>query len=169
MMTLPSGEVKMLMARGKVYGEVWYTIDVEYPYSYYEEKYTGNTQTVYQLKFLNHTISVPRIYKQAKSKEKILVQNYLLPISLVRQEQREVQIVEVIYTEDEAYTKAISLAKEKLIKENDKIQEIVSLKVLRQETNESKVKLKVFLSVIEEIGAVKKIEPVSPETSNENG
>ena len=41
-------------ALGLVLGEVWYTVDVEYPYIYKEEHLTGNSKKVLVLNFLNN-------------------------------------------------------------------------------------------------------------------
>ena len=42
--TLPNNEKISKTASGKVQGEVWYNINIEYPYQYHEIKYTGNNR-----------------------------------------------------------------------------------------------------------------------------
>ena len=44
--TTPSEEKILSTARGKVIGEVWYIIDINYPYYHHEVKYTGNKKNV---------------------------------------------------------------------------------------------------------------------------
>ena len=46
--TLPNNEKISKTASGKVQGEVWYNINIEYPYQYHEMKYTGNKKKVLQ-------------------------------------------------------------------------------------------------------------------------
>ena len=43
-------------ANAKVYGEVWYEVEVFYPFGYYEQTKTGRQKNVYVLEFLSHRI-----------------------------------------------------------------------------------------------------------------
>ena len=54
----PSEEKILSTARGKVIGEVWYTIDINYPYYHHEVKYTGNKKKVLVFNFINKRISL---------------------------------------------------------------------------------------------------------------
>ena len=80
-----------------------------------------------------------------------------MPISLVKEKQYEVNVIDDYYTEEEAIDKAIELSKDKLLS-NDKIIKIKDITTLESISNESKVRLKLFVSVIEDIGIYKEIE-----------
>ena len=45
-------------ANGYVWGEVWYKVDIEYPYTYYEELVTGRHKLVPTLKVLNYELAL---------------------------------------------------------------------------------------------------------------
>ncbi len=165
--TLPDNTVKPTSAKGQVFGEVWYTVTVEYPFIYREETATGKVKTVYSLNFLNHKFSLFNFKKFTtyKTKSKILLKNNWLPISLTKEKQYELNVIDEFYTEEEAIAKAISKAEEKLKGQNDKIKEIKKVTILEKNTDASKIKLKLFISVIENIG---KEEKFSEENLNNN-
>ena len=152
--TLPDNTQKPTSAKGQVFGEVWYTVTVEYPFIYREETATGKTKTVYSLNFLNHKWSLFNFEKFTtyKANSKILLKNNWLPISLTKEKQYELNVIDEFYTEEEAIAKAISKAEEKLKGQNDRIKEIKKVTILEKNSDSSKIKLKLFISVIEEIG-----------------
>ena len=166
-LTLPDGTIKTTTALGKVYGEVWYRVDVTYPYIYYEEKPTGAKNDVYVLKFLGKRIELFNFNKFQDfhaQEEKLLFSN-LLPLSLVKEKQLEVKKIESLYTEDVAHSKAIDIAKDKLLKDNDKIQTVLEVRVLKQESTDKTIYLNLFVKVEEEISEAKVIEESLPETT----
>ena len=157
--TLPSGEVVLTHASGKVYAEVWYTVEVEYPFIYHEEVLTGNKRQVYVINFINKRISLFNFnkYNSFNSTKDIIFYNSLIPISFTKEKQYEVNIIDEVYTEDEIIIKAKDLAKEKLLNQNNKIKEIKNITVLTTSSNNSKMKIKLFVSLIEEIGEIRQI------------
>ena len=110
--TKPNNEVILTHASGLVYAEVWYQISVEYPYQYKEEILTGNKKNIYYLKFINKRLELFNFkkYKNFQKEPKILLYNNILPISLVKEKQYEVNIIDEIYTTEEVINKAITLA-----------------------------------------------------------
>ena len=118
-------------ADGSVFGEVWYTLTVEYPYTYYEERLTGKSKKVIALKFLNKSFELFPSFKNKKVTETVLLKNNLLPIKLVLEHQEEQIIVDQVLTEDEAINKAISLGREKMAKELSNQEYIIDNKVLK--------------------------------------
>lgn len=166
--THPDNTKTPTMAKGNVYGEVWYTIKVDYPYVYQEETLTGKNKTVYALNFLNKRFSLFNFdkYKSFKSKDTILLTNSLLNINLIKEKQYELIVIDEVYTEDEVISKAIDYSKEKLIKENKSIREIIDVKILSQQSNDSNISLKLFVKAIEDIGQIVSIDP--NQLSNDN-
>lgn len=147
-------------AIGEVYGEVWYVIDIEYPYVYNEVKNTGKSKNVYVINFLGKRFSLFNFkeFHTFNATNKVILENRLLPISLVKEKQYETKITNNIYTEEEAVVKAIEVAKNKLKLGNKNIKEIIEVTVLEKNMYSSKVGLKLFFNVIENIGKSQKIE-----------
>lgn len=155
--TKPNNEVILTHASGLVYAEVWYQISVEYPYQYKEEILTGNKKNIYYLKFINKRLELFNFkkYKNFQKEPKILLYNNILPISLVKEKQYEVNIIDEIYTTEEVINKAITLAESRLMSSNKKIDKIDKVSIIKKEEYDSKIRLDLFISVIEEIGEVK--------------
>lgn len=155
--TKPNNEVILTHASGLVYAEVWYQISVEYPYQYKEEILTGNKKNIYYLKFINKRLELFNFkkYKNFQKEPKILLYNNILPISLIKEKQYEVNIIDEIYTTEEVINKAITLAESRLMSSNKKIDKIDKVSIIKKEEYDSKIKLDLFISVIEEIGEVK--------------
>ena len=155
--TKPNNEVILTHASGLVYAEVWYQISVEYPYQYKEEILTGNKKNIYYLKFINKRLELFNFkkYKNFQKEPKILLYNNILPISLVKEKQYEVNIIDEIYTTEEVINKAITLTESRLMSSNKKIDKIERVSIIKKEEYDSKIRLDLFISVIEEIGEVK--------------
>ena len=155
--TKPNNEIILTHASGLVYAEVWYQISVEYPYQYKEEILTGNKKNIYYLKFINKRLELFNFkkYKNFQKEPKILLYNNIIPISLVKEKQYEVNIIDEIYTTEEVINKAITLAESRLMSSNKKIDKIDKVSIIKKEEYDSKIKLDLFISVIEEIGEVK--------------
>jgi len=148
-------------AEGDIFGEVWYTVTVEYPYIYGEVKETGNEKNVYALKILNSikefTFSP---YTEKRIEEKSLLFHPFLPISFVKQHQKELITISEILTEEQAIDKAIKKANEKLEESMKEEEKILSYHILSTKIEEDKVILEVFYSVYENITDYRPIEEV---------
>lgn len=157
--TKPNGETIYTSANGEIYAIVWYTVDIEYPYHYKEEILTGKNKDVYYIQFLNKRISLFDFNKfnSFESKPNIMMYNSILPIKLVKEKQYEVNIIDEVYTEEQVILKAIELAEYRLLSSNDKIKSIEEVNVISKENKGSKIKLKLFLNVIEEVSQTSKI------------
>lgn len=158
--TLPNNTKVPTMASGTIYGEVWYKVDVDYPIVYQETNYTGKSRDVYVIKFFNHRISLFNFanYRSFESKDKILIESNLLGIQLVKEKQYEVLIKDEVYTEDIARNKAIEYIKDKLMRNNSNIKKIGEVKILSTNSDVDSIKIDLFVSVIEDIGAVVSID-----------
>lgn len=146
-------------AKGEVYGEVWYVVEVDYPFIYKEETQTGKVKEVYVINFLGHRISLFDFnkFKTYSVNPKILLNNNFLPINLVKEKQYELNVIDEYYTEEEVIDNAIELAKDKLLT-NKTIKEIKDITILEENNYSSKISLKLFISVIENIGEYREIQ-----------
>ena len=158
--TIISGEIMLndtlkgyVPALGQVFGEVWYQMNVEYPFSYYEEKYTGRKKNVLSFKFLNWSFDLFSFnkFKEKKTEEKILWENTLLPIKLVYEKQKEIEIIDQVLTEEETIDEAIKEARRKMETELTDEEYIISQKNLKINIKDSKIVLEVFFVVYEDI------------------
>lgn len=156
-MTKPNGEIIYGSANGLIYANVWYTIDIEYPYHYKEEILTGNKRDVFYVQFLNKKISLfPfKKFNTFESNPNIIMYSNILPISFVKEKQYELKIIDEIYTEEQIIDKAIVLAEDRLLASNPKIQSIDKVSIISKDNLDSKIKLKFFLSVTEEVSEIK--------------
>lgn len=164
-LTKPDGTNIYTKAKGTVYGEVWYKINVEYPLYYQEEKVTGRSKNVLSLYFLNKKVSLFSYhkYKQFKLESESILENNLLPIKIAKERLYEVKIKEEIYTEETAIDKAKSISKDKLLATNKNIQEIKNIEILEKEVLNSKISLTIFVSVIEDITKIEEIQKPTEE------
>lgn len=162
----PDGTLVYKKAMAKVYGEVWYKVDIEYPYVYKEERVTGKSKEVFVINFLNKKIPLFTYskYKEFKAETNNIIENNILPITLSKEKQYEVILKEEIYTFDEAISNAIEFSKKKLLENNNKIVDIKKVEILSKQTIDSKIKLKLVISVYEDIT---KIIEVKKETELE--
>ena len=145
-----NGEIKKIVpATGKVYGEVWYKLTIEYPLNYTERKVTGETKKIYTFKFMNLNISLYNNY--LVTKEKILYKNKTIPFSIVKQTKNKILNINQTLTKEEATSKAIEVGLDKIKSKLNDNEYIIDTKKLKVETNNSKIILELFVSVCEDI------------------
>ena len=78
-------------------------------------------------------------YKNAKTKEKKLIYNQLIPLSLVKINIEEVNLVDEINTIEEATNKAIILARRRIEEDLTDKEYVISSKLLKREIKDSKI------------------------------
>lgn len=146
-----------IKADGTIYGEVWYKVKVSQPLTYSETHETGNIKKTLVLHFLNKEYSLSN-YKDKNVKSKTLIKHSFLPIYLNYEIQKEVKVIDEVYTIDEAIKKAEERAYDELnSKLNDK-EHIINSKNLKVDINDSKIELEIFFSIYEDITGYAKID-----------
>ena len=152
-----NGEIKKIVpATGKVYGEVWYKLTIEYPLNYTERKVTGETKKVYTFKFMSLNISLYNNY--LVTKEKILYKNKTIPFSIVKQTKNKILNINQTLTKEETINKAIEVGLDKIKSKLNDNEYIIDTKKLKVETNNSKIILELFVSVCEDITDYSRVE-----------
>lgn len=148
-----NGTTTLVKATGKVIGEVWYKVNIEYPYIYKEERLTGKNNKVLSINFINKRYSLFNYnkYREFSTKSRILLKHNFLPFYVSIDKQYELKIIDDILTEEEAISKAIELAKNKLQTSNSRIISIKDAKIISKDTNKSKIALNLFFKVHEDI------------------
>lgn len=160
-----SGEIKLnenikdvIHADGTVYGEVWYTVDLEYPYVYQEEIKTDETSLSLDFIFLSKNKKIRgKNYKYQKVNEKFKITSNILPIYLSLNENTKINKIDYILTCDQASNKALEKGLKQInshLKENEYI---IESKILSSSCDVDRVNLKVFYTVMENITDYQKI------------
>lgn len=151
--TLPNNEKISKTASGKVQGEVWYNINIEYPYQYHEMKYTGNKKKVLVLNLLNKRISFFDFhkYKTFNRNIKYIFNNNITPISLIYEDKYETNIINEVYDYNTAREKAITKAKDKILEKYPNIKDITNIKIIKEEDKKNKISLNLFVTCLEDI------------------
>ena len=151
--TLPNNEKISKTASGKVQGEVWYNINIEYPYQYHEIKYTGNKKKVLVLNLLNKRISFFDFhkYKTFNRNIKYIFNNNITPISLIYEDEYETNIINEVYDYNTAREKATTKAKEKILEKYPNIKDITNIKIIKEEDKKNKISLNLFVTCLEDI------------------
>ena len=158
--TLPNNEKISKTASGKVQGEVWYSINIEYPYQYHEIKYTGNKKKVLVLNLLNKRISFFDFhkYKTFNRNIKYIFNNNITPISLIYEDEYETNIINEVYDYNTAREKAITKAKEKILEKYPNIKEITNIKIINEEDKKNKISLDLFVTCLEDITEYQEVD-----------
>lgn len=158
--TLPNNEKISKTASGKVQGEVWYNINIEYPYQYHEIKYTGNKKKVLVLNLLNKRISFFDFhkYKTFNRNIKYIFNNNITPISLIYEDEYETNIINEVYDYNTAREKAITKAKEKILEKYPNIKDITNIKIINEEDKKTKISLDLFVTCLEDITEYQEID-----------
>ncbi|MBQ6686981.1 MAG: sporulation protein YqfD [Bacilli bacterium] len=157
---LISGEVKLneeikdnVCADGKVYAEIWYTVDVSLPLDYEIVTKTGKMR--YNLMYKDNVGEYIILNSRLKNK---VVENQeifsLLGRKFYLQKEYETIVTKKKYIEEEALEMALKLAREKVNVKLEETEHIIAQKVLKKSINDSKMILEVFTSVEENIGTI---------------
>lgn len=145
--------VGTIRANGTVYAETWYTVTVELPYHYREEKITGRKQKLIQFRWFNKNINLFQFnkYKTSNYISKYSLKNNLFPISISLLEENETEILDYLYTKDNAITAASNIARNRLMEKIGNNIEILYEKNLKITEENSKIKIVMFYKIYEDI------------------
>ena len=162
----PNNSSVLGMAIGEVYGEVWYEVDIDYPFVYQESNLTGKSKTGIILNFFDKKINLfgSGNYKSFASKNKVLFRDNFLKLEVVKEKRYEIDIKDEVYTEELVENKAINYIKNKMMKDNPDIREISKVEVMSRNVDYDGINFKFFVTTIESIGMIKKVEESKMET-----
>ena len=147
-------EVKdIVSAKGTVLGEVWYEVDVFYPFAYYEQRKTGKEKDVYVINFLNRRLELFNFkpFYDKISKDKVIIKHEILPFKLIKERHIEVNTISSIKTEELVYLDSVSLAVSKIENKLNQGEFIKIYKVINKKLNDKGIELRIFFSVVEDI------------------
>lgn len=146
-------------AKGVVYAETWYKVNVIYPLNYNETIYLDDVKENIIIHFINKDISIRKNYaKNYLENKHVLIKSKILPFSIRLEKQRKTKIITKKYSKDKALEKAIKLAAEKIKKKLDTDEYIIDKKTLNLSTFNSRIEVDVFFKVNENITDYEKID-----------
>lgn len=150
----------VVAAKGIVLGETWYKVNITYPLTYYENYETGNSKNVFVIKFLNNEYELFNFnkYKTKNKKNYVLLKNNLLPISFVKQNQRQTKIINEKNTEKSAINRALECSKSKIEEKLKEKEYIKDYKILNLTRNDNSITLDVFFTIVEDITEYEEID-----------
>ena len=157
--TMPNNERVFSSANGKVIGEVWYNVSIDYPYFYNEVLYTGKKRRVISFNILNKSYSLFNFkkYKSFDINRKYIYKNSITPVSLSIDNEYETKIINDIYTYDTAKEKAIMVVKDKLKEKYKDIIDIDKVIITYEEETSSMISLNLFITCNEDITEYKEV------------
>lgn len=156
-------EVKgTVKANGKVYGEVWYLVNVEVPYVHTEYVKKNKSFNNYFIEIFGKKMSLINYYNldEYKVGEKEEVEKFYLPFKVFKQKVSEYEYINIKLDKKEAYNKAITLSEKKIKNKLSSDEYIIDKKVLKKEYFRSKINLEVFFKVYENITAYSELEKI---------
>lgn len=157
--TMPNNEKVFSGANGKVIGEVWYDVSIDYPYYYNEVLYTGKKRRVISFNILSKSYSLFSFkkYKSFDINRKYIFKNSIIPISFSIDYEYETKIINDIYTYDTAKEKAIMVAKKKLMDKYKDIIDVDKVIIVNESEDSSKISLNLFIICNEDITEYKEV------------
>ena len=151
--------VHQVKSSGKVYAEVWYTVDITVPFNYTEYVDTNKIINHYYLDVFGKKFTLTGKYEgnNTINSKKLILDKPYLPFKLYKEEKRKYEYKEFKINEKEAYNEAIKRSDDKIKNMLDSDEYIISKNVLKKEVFSSKIIVEVFYKVYESIGVTSKI------------
>ncbi len=151
-------------AEGEVYGEVWYTVDVDYPYYYSESYETNNFINTYTFNFLNYNFYSKETFQNKKTEKIYLWEHQILPLSISQDKHIEIVNINQFLTLEQTIKKAYIKAENEISSNLSDEEYIISSRILKTATDEKGVKLTIFFAVCENITAYQPIMEVTDDS-----
>ena len=151
--------ITQVKAKGKVYAEVWYTVNITIPFNYVEYVETGKVINHYYLDIAGKKFTLIGKYDSnftMNTKDLVLEKPYLF-FKLYKETKREYKYKEFNINENEAYKEALKRSENKIKSKLNDNEYIISKKVLKKEVFRSKMNIEVFFKVYENIGVTSNI------------
>lgn len=145
-------------SKGKVYGETWYKITVNVPKYMEKEINTNKKSTGLLLKFGKKGIIIGKKYRNSHNKMYNIIESKIIPIKIGWIKQQETKIEKYSYSQKEIEKIAFQKS-EKILKNNlQESSRILGKKILKKQSNNSRIIVEVFYSVEEEISDYESIK-----------
>lgn len=152
--------IKQIESKGKVYAEVWYTVNATIPFEFTEYVETGKTINHYYIEAFNKKITLIGKYdsKNTMNTKKLILDKPYLFFKLYKEIKKEYEYKTFKINENEAYDEALKRSERSIKNKLNSDEYIISKKVLKKEVNSSKMNIEVFFKVYENIGVTSNIQ-----------
>lgn len=139
-------------AKGVVYAEVWYKVNVNYPLYYEETTYLDKVKNNIILNFFDKEVSLKKNYVSSYlEKKKVLIRENIFPFSIRVEKQRKTKIKKESLDTKKAIIKAEEVAESKIKAKLKEGEYIIDKKTLNFTSNGDKILVNVFFKVCENI------------------
>lgn len=139
-------------AKGVVYAEVWYKVNVKYPLYYEEITYLDEVRNNIILRYFNKEASLKKNYVSSYlEKKKILVKDKIFPFSIRAEKQRKTKTKKESLNTKMAIFKAEEVAEKKIKERLKKDEYIIDKKTLNYTSDGDSILTNVFFKVYENI------------------
>jgi len=149
---------KNVSAKGKVWGEVWYTTEVTVPLETTFQVFNGEEKQKFYIKLGKWNIPIwgfgkmeYKEYEKEENETNVKFFKWELPIKVVDKTYREKEIVKRGYSEKEAVKKGKEDARKDIMKRIGEDGKIKEEKILQRDIKNGKVKLNIAFTTIENI------------------
>ncbi len=158
-----------VVAKGKVYAEVWYQVNLSLPSIYQEETKTGKQKNVLEILFLDKNIIPFELFKYQNSinKEKVIYYNKLIPFQLNLTKKEEIKIKQVTYQNKSSQKEIKQLAIKKLHQHLGNDIKILSINVLKKKVSADRIEVELFFKVEENITSYSSLENIDITLENQ--
>lgn len=157
-------------AKANVYAEVWYKTSINMPFYYREEKVTKNSKKTLKIRFINKDLYFLNFdkYETYKENKIISLKNNLLPIEVIFAEEKETNVIEELFSKEEAIEEAKRRTDHKLKSNLLKDEKILKSKILDIHEYENYINVVIFYKVYENISIEKEITDEDVKQYEEN-
>lgn len=152
-------------AIGKIYGEVWYKVVVLVPKDKEKIQKTGNKSKGISMTILKKTYNFNNKFRTSTKNKYNIIEENIFPVKIALVNYYQIKVKKQPYTSQEIENIAIETATKK-IKKQLIDESIISKKVLKKTSINSKIKVEVFFKVKENITAYEDISKIGIEEMN---
>lgn len=154
-----------IKATGEVFANTWYEVGVTIPLNINYDTLTGRDKTSYKLNIGNLSIPIwgirkpeyKAIYKEEEKRDLYFL-NWKLPFKIIYEKQYELERNEMARSREEALDLGVKQVNENLKRQLGDGTEILSNFTLHEAVHNGKVKLNLYVSVLENIALEEQIE-----------
>ena len=153
-------------ATGKIFGEVWYNINIEIPKNYIVVNKTDKENIGIEIEFLNNKFPIIGGFKNYESKKLNIISSKAFPFSLSFSNFLELDIKKYKFNYKNVDKKALEIAEKTLFKKSPKDSEVLTKKVLKKTEKDSKIIVEVFFKIKEDITDTSSLKDINIELEN---
>ena len=138
-------------AKGLIYGKTWYKVKLSLENTILNTVYTSNEKTGFYIKILNKEYKLGNKFSKYKIKKYNIVGSKLVPMEISLSKYLEINRYEQQLSKKEIEKKALILAEKKVREGLKKDERILDKKILKNNINNSKIDIEVFIVAEENI------------------